>query len=228
MNLFNVGKQLIEKHPKWLGIASKIYSSISFNKIKIHGKNNTLTRRNVFMKKCKIKIIGNNNCIEIGDMSYLQNTSIAIYGDNSKIVHGKKVFVSNGNFYLEDNNNSLEIGNKTTFSGNTHLAVTEGKKITIGENCLFSSNVVFRTRDSHSILDLQQERINYGKDIIIEDHVWFTQNVTLLKGAKISRDSVVATGSIVTKEFEKGNVILGGNPAKVIKQGINWCHERRE
>lgn len=227
MKLFNLGKQLIEKHPKWLGIASKLYSSVSFNQIKIRGKNNAINRKNVFMKKCKIKIVGNNNCIQIGNMSYLQNTRITIYGNNSNIMLGEKVFVSDGDFYLEDDNNKLEIGNKTTFSGNTHLALTEGKKIIIGENCLFSSNVVFRTGDSHSILNLQQERINYGKDIIIENHVWFTQNVTILKGTKISKDSIVATGSIVTKKFEEENVILGGNPAKVIKQGINWCHERK-
>ena len=226
MSLYNWGRKVIKKHPKWLGIASRIYSFIFYNHIKIKGKNNTFDRKNIFMKKCKLTIVGDNNYIKIGNMSYLQNTNITIFGNNNKIVLGEKVFVLNGDFYLEDSNNDLKIGDKTTFSGNTHLALTEGRKIVIGENCLFSSNIVFRTGDSHSILNLQGERINYGEDISVENHVWFTLNVTVLKGTKILKDSIIATGSIVTKEFEESNVILGGNPAKIIKRDINWQHER--
>lgn len=226
MNIYNIGKELIKKHPKIMKTSSKIYNLLGLNKQKQKGKNNIIKKENTFMRKCKITIIGNNNIIEFGKMSYLCNTNITIYGNNNRIVLGEKVYVNSGDFYIEDDNNYLDIGNRTTFAGKTHLALTEGKKIIIGEQCLFSSNIVFRTGDSHSILNDEGKRTNYGKSIEIDKHVWFTQNVTVLKGAKISKNSVIATGSIVTKKFEEGNVLLAGNPAKVIKKNINWLNER--
>ena len=225
MNL-KKGKEILEKNPKLKNILSKTYNNVSHNTKKIKGKNNEIDFKTSFIKNCNITIIGNNNKIIFGDMCYLINTKISIYGDNNEIILGNKVYVNSGDFYLEDSNNKLEIGEHTTFSGNTHLAITEGKSINIGKECLFSSNVVFRTGDSHSILNEENERINCAKDIYIEDHVWFTQNTTILKGVKIKKDSIVATGSIVTKEFEKSNIILAGSPAKIIKENINWNKER--
>jgi acetyltransferase-like isoleucine patch superfamily enzyme len=200
---------------------------VSNNKRKIKGVNNKIEINTTFMKNSKITIIGNNNKIHFGDMCYLANTDILISGDNNEVILGNKVYVNGGKICLEDSNNILKIGNRTTFSGDTHLAVTEGRSISIGDRCLFSSNVIFRTGDSHSIIDNEGNRINHAKDIFIGKHVWFTQNTTILKGVTINDDSIVATGSVVTKSFPQTNVILAGNPAKVIKENVNWDIERK-
>jgi acetyltransferase-like isoleucine patch superfamily enzyme len=52
---------------------------------------------------------------------------------------------------------------------------------------------------------------------IIGSEVWIGQNVTLIHGVKIGRGSVVAAGSVVTKDVEP-YTIVGGVPAKVIKK----------
>ena len=220
------GKKILEKYPYLKNFLKYIYNSVSFNRKRIRGKNNQINTNLTFMKKCIIIINGNNNKITFGNMNYLINTKIQINGDNNEIILGDRVYINNGDLYLEDSFNKLKIGNHTTISGNTHLALTEGKNIIIGNNCLFSSNVVFRTGDSHSIIDNSNKRINFAKDIVIEDHVWFAQNTTILKGVCIKANSVVASGSVVTKNFQVGNVIIGGNPAKVIKENINWKQER--
>lgn len=54
------------------------------------------------------------------------------------------------------------------------------------------------------------------KDVIIEDGVWVGCNVTILKGVHIGKGSVIAAGSIVTKDVPPYSIV-GGNPAKVIK-----------
>lgn len=227
MSIFNIGKSLLYKHPKLIRISSYIYNICFFNHVKVKGKNNKINRAKSFMKKCKITIIGNNNYVELGEMTYFHNTKITIYGNNNKVCVGNKVYASQGDFYIENDDNSLTIQEKTIFAGNVHLALTEGKKIEIGKDCLFSSNIVFRTGDSHSILDKEGNRTNSAKDITIGNHVWITQNVTVLKGTSVSENSVIATGSILTKEFKEENVLIAGNPAKIIKSDINWCNERK-
>ncbi|MBK5442691.1 acyltransferase [Peribacillus sp. TH24] len=159
-------------------------------------------------------------------MSYLQNCSLYIQGNNNKITIGENVRVRQGDLYIEDDNNLIKIGNSTSIMGYTHIAVTEGKKAIIGEECMFSSDVVIRTGDSHSIIDNGGSRVNQARDVIIGDHVWLGNKTTILKGSTISSNSIVGTGSIVTKEFKKANVILVGNPAKIVRENTNWLKER--
>ena len=91
---------------------------------------------------------------------------------------------------------------------------------------MFSRDIDFRTGDSHSIITINGERINPSKDIVIGNHVWVGTQTICLKGATISSNSIIAAGSIVTKPFLQENIIIGGNPAKVLKTEINWLRER--
>ncbi len=51
--------------------------------------------------------------------------------------------------------------------------------------------------------------------------------MTILKGVTIEHDSIIATGSIVTKRFSDSFIIIGGIPAKVIKSSVLWESERK-
>ncbi len=151
-----------------------------------------------------------------------------IRGNNHRILIGRDCrFNRGGNIWFEDNDCSLLIGEKSTFE-NVHLALTEpGSQIKIGRDCMFANDIDVRTGDSHSII-LQQsnERINYAEDIFIADHVWIAAHTILLKGSSIPENSVVASGSVVTKRFETKGIIIGGNPAKQLREGITWTRER--
>lgn len=220
-------KKLINKNKGLAKILSRLINLLSFNSIKIgRGKNNRIIKSGSYMRKCRIRVSGENNTIEFGDMCFLNNCVITVRGNNNKLVFGKNVHMKYGDIYYEDDGNILECGDGTVFAGSIHLALTEGKRISIGKDCLFSGNITVRTGDSHSITDLQGNRINYGKDVVINDHVWVTNTVTLLKGAVIPENTVVGTGSVVTKAFDEGNAIISGNPASVIKTGVNWQGER--
>jgi acetyltransferase-like isoleucine patch superfamily enzyme len=58
-------------------------------------------------------------------------------------------------------------------------------------------------------------------DVIIGDHTWISQNVTLLKGANIGDHSVVGFGSVCSKPYPD-NCIIAGVPGTVIKHNIDW------
>lgn len=52
--------------------------------------------------------------------------------------------------------------------------------------------------------------------VVIADNVWIGERVIITAGRKIAANSVIAAGSVVTKDFPEGSVV-GGNPARLIK-----------
>lgn len=61
-------------------------------------------------------------------------------------------------------------------------------------------------------------------DVIIEDDVWVGTNVTILKGVKIGRGSVIAAGSLVTKNVPAYSV-MGGVVAKKLRNRFKSVEE---
>lgn len=191
----------------------------------IRGKGNNISKSKKTVLFVKWDIDGNNNSIEFGDC-YLKNVIIRIRGNNNRICIANGVCIYGGVLWIEDEGNSIIIEENTSIQ-NAHIAVTENhRKLIIGKNCMFAEDVIIRTGDSHPIIDLDTNTIiNRGKDVIIEDHVWVGSRSQILKGAILKENSIVGAGSIVTKLVE-ANTIVAGNPAKVIKQKINWQSQR--
>jgi len=86
--------------------------------------------------------------------------------------------------------------------------------IVIGDNVNISHNVKMYT-GGH---DIESEKMSYSsKPIFIQNNVWIFPNVIIMPGVTIFEKSVVLPGSVVTKSFT-GSVVLGGNPAVVLKE----------
>ncbi|CRK82236.1 maltose O-acetyltransferase [Neobacillus massiliamazoniensis] len=63
------------------------------------------------------------------------------------------------------------------------------------------------------------ERISgteYGKQVTIGDNVWIGGRAVINPGVKIGNNVVVASGAVITKDVPD-NVVVGGNPARIIK-----------
>ena len=196
------------------------------NKRKITSAGIKIKYNNALLVKCKIICKGVGNVIEFGVNSTFRNCSFYICGNNNVIRIGSNCFAKNAQFHIEDCNNSIVVGDKTAFCGKIHLAAIEGTKIEIGNNCLLSSEIVFRTGDSHSLLNMDGERINPSQDIVIGNKVWIGHKVMINKGVAIADDSMIGSGAIVTKKFTQQNVVIAGVPAKIIKENITWTSER--
>jgi acetyltransferase-like isoleucine patch superfamily enzyme len=65
-------------------------------------------------------------------------------------------------------------------------------------------------------LDPLQRRATVGKPISIERNVWIAAGATIIGGVTVGENSVVAAGSVVTKDVPP-NTLVGGNPARVIR-----------
>lgn len=220
-------KRFMHKYPRFMAAFLPVINRLlGGNKYRVKGKGNKIKTGGSLFLRTRISISGNNNTIVMGKESILYRSSITICGNNNRIEIGDSVSCKVGDFSFEDDNGFIGIGSHTTISGHTHLACIEGRSIRIGKECLFSSDIIFRTGDSHSILDMNGTRINPSRDISVGDHVWISYNTTLTKGAAVSNDSIIGTGAIVTKEFEQPNVIIAGVPANIVKENINWDKNR--
>lgn len=195
---------------------------------KVHGHGNIIKRKGAFLKHVTFYIQGNDNVIEIAPGAVLRNVTFHIIGNKHHVKIGESChFNRGGMIWFEDKNGLLEIGAGTSIE-EAHIAVTEpGRKISIGRDCLLAYDIDIRTGDSHSLLDGSTgSRINAAEDVIIGDHVWIAAHACILKGVRLAENSVVATGAVVVKPCDVPNVILGGNPARVIKENITWSKDR--
>lgn len=209
-------------------LLSFLYRIIHPNKYHIQGNNNNFSLKNIYASNNTITIKGDNNTIVIEKgLTRINNCKFYVCGSNCQIRIGAFSNIRNTLFYIEDNNGVINIGCNTTITGDTQLSVIEGKGIYIGQQCLFSDNIDIRVGDSHSIIDLQnRNRINASKDVFIGDHVWIGHKVTILKGATINNDSIVATGAIITNKKFPPNSIIGGIGGSILKTGITWNNKR--
>lgn len=178
------------------------------------------------LRKVRVANRGKDNHIEIGDRCQLVKCNMRFYGNNNRVVIDDNCYLNNVTFWVEDDNNVIHIKKRTSICGKTDLACIEGTEIEIGEDCLFSSNIIFRTGDSHSVLNLEGARINPSKKIMIGDHVWIGQNCFIGKGSEVAQNSIVGACAVVTRKFDRKNIAIAGNPAKIVKENIDWCSKR--
>lgn len=114
-------------------------------------------------------------------------------------------------------NSEITISENSWINNNASIIADRGK-ITIGKNFLAGTGLIISDSDFHSTDPNNRLTGNYKtQDVIIEDNVFVGSNVTICKGVKIGRNSVIGTGSIVTKNVEPYS-IYAGNPAKLIKE----------
>jgi acetyltransferase-like isoleucine patch superfamily enzyme len=193
----------------------------------IRGKGNVVRAEDAKLINVELDVIGDNNQINVGRGCVLTNVRFRLRGNGHRIEIGENCRISRGAvLWFEDEDGLLQIGPNTSMV-EVHIAVTEpGSQVIIGEDCMFANDVDLRTGDSHSVVDVNSgARLNYPGNIRIGRHVWIAPHSVILKGVNIGENSIIATGAVVTKSFESG-VIIGGNPAKMIKTGVSWVRER--
>lgn len=96
----------------------------------------------------------------------------------------------------------------------SEIPMNEPYLIKIGDNVNISTNVKFITHD-YSIHNVINKGTLYGK-ITIGDNCFIGAGSILLYGISIANNVIVAAGSVVTKSIQRQNVVVGGNPARII------------
>lgn len=106
---------------------------------------------------------------------------------------------------------SIEIGNNNFING---IFISASSRVKIGNNCKFGPITMIMDSDFHDIKDHSKE--GQTSEVIIEDNVWIGARATILKGVTIGEGSIVAVGSVVTKNVPP-NSVVAGVPAVIVK-----------
>ena len=169
-----------------------------------------------------MKGTGKNNTIKIeAPIAKKLNVNISYANSNNNCVIIHKNVWGNWSIGLYDSNNTLEIGEGCECCS-VFISLI-GNELKIGNKCMLSNNIHI-WGDGHSVLDFKTgEVLNKPKGpIVIGDHCWIGERVTLTKNAQIPNDCIVGIASVVTKKFTEEHCLLAGAPAKVVKTGITW------
>lgn len=103
------------------------------------------------------------------------------------------------------------------------------KLIKLHDNVRIASNVTFVTHDDiHSMLNKKYKTKSFSEKIgciEIEDNVFVGSNTIILCDVKIGKKTIVAAGSVVTKDIPD-NSIVAGVPARVIGNFTDYVNKR--
>lgn len=165
----------------------------------------------------------------------------------SKIRTGKNLSVDRWCYINALSINGIKLGNNVSIGKNTTIECSGTMKnlgkglivgenvglgthgffgcaggIEIGDNTIFGNYVSLHS-ENHNFTDNSQPIRLQGvnrKGIKIGQDCWIGAKTTILDGSEIGNGCIVAAGAVVRGKFPD-NVIIGGVPAKIIKQRFN-------
>ena len=193
------------------------------NKLIIHALSGKQIINPKYIDGLKIDFVGKNSQIDIYEPSNFINSSFLIY-DNVKIIIKKTSYCClklgawhDSTVFIDENVRLAEV--------DVCMMNERGTGFRVGKNSVISVGCIIYTTDTHPMLDNFGNIINATKSTVdIGEHCWVCRNVTLLKGTKLEKNTIVGNRSVVTKAFSEPGVVIAGNPAKIVKRDINWCH----
>lgn len=110
---------------------------------------------------------------------------------------------------------SIGVNTAPGLSHGCYIFAKEDSPVEIGDYTLIAPNVGI-AGFNHDPLDIYTYQAKGG--VKIGSYCWLGMNSVVLPGVTLGDHTVVAAGAVVTKSFPEGYCILGGNPARKIKE----------
>lgn len=173
-------------------------------------------------------------CIELRglkrhNMVYLGHQGFSAIAENKSLIHieeggkliieGKARFAQGIRLWI-DKDATLAVGKNFYCNKNCLFRVMD--EVTVGDDVLMGWDIEVNTADGHQIFVDGEDGKKSHAPIMVGNHVWIGSHVRVSKGAVIPNLCVVAQASLVNKSFEKEHAMIGGIPARVIREGVEW------
>lgn len=211
---------------KIMALPKSIYFNFKYLPIKQAIKLPVLISHRTFLDKAKGSVKINSDTIKtsminigFGEVGIFdRRKSRAIWRVEGNVVFNGVVNIGHGSKINVGKNGILELGNRFSISAETQIVCE--KNIVFGENCLLSWDILIMDTDYHKIRDFDENILNNDKEIIIGNNVWIAAKCLILKGVKIENDTIVAAGSKIVRSIKANNVIIGGEPNRILKRNV--------
>jgi len=148
-----------------------------------------------------------------------RNPGYIFLGKGSEVHIGDNVLIERKVRISTGENARIYIGDDTYLGDGTN--VLSVKEVNIGRGCAISWHVLFMDTSSHPFAIRGQELRTLIEPIRVEDHVWIGCRAVILKGVTVGEGSVIANNAVVTRDVPP-RTLVGGNPARVIKEDVTW------
>ena len=126
---------------------------------------------------------------------------------------GKGLFIEPP-FYCDYGYN-IKLGNQVFM--NYNCCILDVVEVNIGNRVMFGPNVQLYTATHPLNAKTRATWLELGKPITIGDDVWIGGGAIVCPGVTIGNGAVIGAGAVVTKDVPD-HVLVGGNPAKIIKK----------
>lgn len=103
------------------------------------------------------------------------------------------------------------------FFANFNLTILDEARVTIGDNAFIGPNVSIFTACHPIAPDERNTGAEWAEPVIIGHNVWIGGDASILPGVTIGNNVVIGAGSVVTRDVPD-DVVVAGNPARIIKQ----------
>jgi acetyltransferase-like isoleucine patch superfamily enzyme len=115
--------------------------------------------------------------------------------------------------FFTDTGRNIHVGRRVFI--NQNCTIYDLADVVIGDDVLIGPNVSLIT-SGHPVEPSRRRDFLIGAPITIERNVWVAAGVTIIGGVTVGENSVVAAGSVVTRDVLP-DTLVGGNPAAVIR-----------
>ena len=140
-----------------------------------------------------------------------EGASLLISGDFS---------IGPGVHILVGHNARLAVGGRCTSNGSgitCKARVMVENSLTIGKDCIIAWDTYITDSNWHDIEGQQRSSPTF-----IGDNVWVSHGASVLMGSNIPRGCIVAAKSVVSRGNFIEESLIGGSPARTLKQGVRW------
>ena len=110
---------------------------------------------------------------------------------------------------------NIEVGEN--FYASYNCVILDHAKVSIGDNCIISPQVGIYTLGYPLNAKRRIAGYEYAKPVTIGDNVWIGGGAIINPGVSIGNNVVISPGAVIVSDIPD-NVLVGGNPAKVMNR----------
>lgn len=217
-------KYLLQKFGKTYSIdeniPNRLIVSVFWQRFIMLCRGYIILHKRVFVgQKVKLK---NKSNIGFGENCTVENYVFLDAYAKNKILFGMNVKIGaysilSSTSHFSHFGEGLTMGNNSAVGEYSYFGAAGGIKI--GENVIMGQYISFHS-ENHSFLNNKtpfREQSTTSQGIVLGNNIWVGAKVTFLDGTEIGDNCVVAAGAVVKGKFP-GNCLIGGVPAKIIKE----------